>query len=122
MWGEPPPIVSGAPGRGFGAVFRGLVLTFLRLIRPSRVCGGFVFPFIFAFGLWAYRGFCGSASSVILVSRFVLGFLLRGGFVFAFSYSDVSYSDHSSKLTMFLNCSGMSPDKKIRRRLFTSFK
>ena len=37
------PLVSGASGRGFLAVFRGLVFV---LFRPSRVCGGFVFPFL----------------------------------------------------------------------------
>ena len=44
--------------------------------------------FSFAFGVGALRGCSGFASSIF-------------SFAFAFSYSGVSYSDHSSKLTMF---------------------
>ena len=94
-------MVLGASGRGFEAVFRGLVPIFLRFAWPLRVCVGFVIAVSFAFGVGDYRGCSGFASSVFLVSRLALGLLLRRSFVFLFSYSGVSYIDHSAKLTMF---------------------
>ena len=55
------------------------------------------FFFSLAFGVGSFSGCGGFAASVV-----ALGFLMCGGLVFAFCYSScASYSDHSSKLTMF---------------------
>ena len=72
-----PPSSIGRLCQGIEAVYRGLVLTFLRLFRPSLVCGGFVFFWLFAVAVVSHQQF--------LVSRLVLGLLLCGGFVFVFS-------------------------------------
>jgi len=72
----------------------------LLLLRFFAFRVGFVFTFLplrWALGLFAVA----VVSLFFLVSRLVLGLLLCVGFVFLFSYSSVSYSDHSFKLTMF---------------------
>ena len=74
-------------------MFRGLILTFFCV-----GCGVLVFAVVsFVFSVFAVAVVSRRQLSVALD----VGSLLRGGFVFVFSYPCVSYIDHASKLTIF---------------------
>ena len=110
----PLALVQSASGRGLGPAFRGLVshrasitstaVSFFSLsfmFGLGRVAGAVIscLPFFsLALGLLADAVFsCLRFSSFAFVGRS----RLCGSFVFVFSCSSVSYSDHSFKLTMF---------------------
>ena len=128
-------MVSGSSGREFGPVFRGLVrvlfrprprrfrLILLRFcaswFRSSHVCGCFVFYFL------ALRlALCPVAvvsHRLFLTFPFGVGSSCVRWFRACVSYSGVSYSDHSLKLTTIQICAKSRKKCERWRRFLTAF-